>query len=128
MFRQSELVDCGFRLSEFDPAWSLVRVVVEDQQVRSRKTARSIVKLAQRAGEWTVHARLVGIVAEHVQPVVWKGGAIPKWVQNPKDLARLSKVERLRFDMRVAGLAPSKHHNVLDAIGIGLWAVGRGGR
>lgn len=51
----------------------------------------------------------------------WKG-TTPKAVMNTRTEGRLSEIER----SRLSGVCSSRHrHNVLDAIGIGLWRLGR---
>jgi hypothetical protein len=57
-----------------------------------------------------------------VFPREWKGQR-PKEVDNPFTLRILSDQER--HILEVSGIAKSQQHNVVDAIGIGLWALGR---
>jgi hypothetical protein len=47
---------------------------------------------------------------------VWKG-SVPKEIMNRRVLERLTAEELSRLT--------TKNHNVLDAVGIGLWALGR---
>lgn len=59
---------------------------------------------------------------KYVYPQTWKGGR-PKNVDNKYTLSLLGKDEQLILNR--LGLAKDKLHNVIDAVGIGLWAVGR---
>lgn len=62
-------------------------------------------------------------VAEIVYPQQWKG-QLPKAICQRRIVAALTAVERERVALPVASLA----HNVWDAVGIGLFAIGRGVR
>ena len=57
---------------------------------------------------------------ELVLPQDWKGQR-PKDVDNQYTMSLLSKIEA----QRIHHYPKSKLHNVIDAIGIGLWKVGR---
>lgn len=52
-----------------------------------------------------------------VYPSDWKG-QVPKKIHNKRTLAKLGKQER-------EILGEKSDHNVVDAVGIGLWAIGR---
>ena len=56
------------------------------------------------------------------KPAQWKG-QVPKDVHNARVLKRLS-VDETRL-VAAARVAKSKAHNMIDAIGLGLWALGR---
>ncbi len=56
------------------------------------------------------------------RPGDWKG-QVPKSIHNARVIARLSPPEREAF--RRAGLPKSQEHNAIDAIGLGLTALGR---
>jgi hypothetical protein len=59
-----------------------------------------------------------------VEPAQWKG-QVPKDVVKGLVRARLSEYELANLDASLAGIAPSKQHNVYDAVGIGLWHLKR---
>lgn len=71
-------------------------------------------------------ALMLGALRPNVFAVVipedWKG-QVPKEVQNNRDRKALSAAELAVLDS--APVAASKLHNVIDAIGIGLWALKR---
>lgn len=103
------------------------RVVVERPSGSDRRApSDDLISCGIRAGICV--GRVSGPV-EWIYAVQWKGSA-PKAIQNDRDKAKISGAE---YD--VLALATntstgkrvnvSSLHNVLDAIGIGLWAVGR---
>lgn len=99
------------------------RVILEQPVVYDRRAWKGdpndLVKVAIAGG--AAAAALNGEV-EFVTPQRWKGG-VPKKIHQPRIMNELTESER-RF---VVGCGPkSLIHNVIDAVGIGLWAVGRG--
>lgn len=59
-----------------------------------------------------------------VQPRTWKGST-PKAIHQPRIVKALTPAERGVMDRDLADVRPSLRHNAVDAIGIGLWRVGR---
>ena len=59
---------------------------------------------------------------EFVLPHAWKG-SVPKKVMTDRILNRLTAVERQIVE--ACGCPKSKIHNVLDAVGLGLWRLKR---
>jgi hypothetical protein len=93
------------------------KLVVETPVItRSTRNPASIITLAITAGI------LIGKVdakkLERVAPSTWKGSR-PKDVDNRYTLRLLSELERYRMGVLISD------HNVIDAVGIGLWALGR---
>ena len=120
-----QLVGCGLGVP--GPAsWaggSIRRVVIERPHTgRTRAPAKDIITLAIRAGEAGGRLYfLTGVTPEYIEPQVWKG-QIPKARCNEIVKSRLSSNEAaLLEDMRPR----SAVHNVLDAIGIGLYKLDR---
>ena len=71
-----------------------------------------------------VYAARMAREVKLVLPRTWKGN-VPKRIHHPRIRAALSPDER---DILQIGLdtAPKGHHKeILDAVGIGLWALGR---
>jgi hypothetical protein len=109
------------------------RVLIECPRLRPRgeKNPNSILLVARKAGEWA--GRFHHHAVEYLLPNDWKG-TTDKKIDHPRTWARLDDKERAIVDayFRSAhgrqGLAPSRRHNVLDALGIGLFGVGRGVR
>ena len=108
-------------LGELPPDDDIHEIVIELPQVyagsKSKGNPNDLIKLAYEAG------RVVGSAAAKViKPREWKG-TIKKEVMLKRILSKLDDRE-LRL-LKGLGLPPSKEHNVVDAIGIGLWALGR---
>ncbi len=80
---------------------------------------------AQLADFNCIAGQLAGWHGELVTPAQWKG-AVPKEVHQPRILAALTAAEQGVLD--AAKVAPTLKNNVVDAIGLGLWAVGRLGQ
>lgn len=128
--KEGRLVGCGLgdprsERSYFFGSNTVARVVIEHPKIYPggrTKNPDDIAKLAGKAGEW--HGRFEANGPEYVYPHQWKGST-PKEIQHARDWAKLSEAERAVVDAAGRGIAPSKRHNMLDAVGIGLFAVGR---
>ncbi len=126
------------------PPMAVARVVIECAELRGRgeKNPNSILLMARVAGEWW--GRYHSHCPEYILPADWKG-TTPKDIDHRRTFARLAPFEELAALVRgCAGVSPKsapidaaihegltksdKRANILDAIGIGLWAVGRGVR
>lgn len=80
----------------------------------------SIATLLMLVGQYTERARVAGVSVQLVKPSAWKG-AVPKDVHQVRVLNELTSAERIAL----ADLSKTKRHNMIDAIGLGLWSVGR---
>ena len=99
------------------------RLVVEFPCFRGRNSKgdpNQLLDLA-RAAALMIPDRHVS-VAEWVLPHEWKG-SVPKDIFTARIEQRLSERELSRFDKM--GFNKTERHNVLDAIGLCLWAKGR---
>lgn len=81
--------------------------------------------LALCAGEWGGRYKDLGCDVTYVEPDRWKGGAIPKDKHQPRIWKKLEAREKVILDAVCNGMADGDRHNVVDAVGIGLYAVGR---
>ncbi len=115
--RKGVLVACGLRKAPGQVSWTPDRLVVEKPDTGQRRaTKQDLITQALRAGD--VGGRLgqtFGLEAQYVEAVKW-GGSLAKGIKNARVLEKLSASERV-----LAG----SNHNVLDAIGIALFCVGR---
>lgn len=110
------------------PREGFVEVIVEHPVIYPGGKTRNpndIVKLAVGAGEWR-RFKAGGKPVRYVEPRAWKG-TIDGDTCNKRTLERLKDDELQVYEdaVRTQRIAPSKRHNVLDAIGIGLFAIGR---
>lgn len=111
-----------YRVAEV--SFQLGHVVCEIPQVYrgSRVSTQSLTTLAFRAGY------LVGLMRpskQHlVKPAQWKG-QIPKDIHHEQILRQLETPELLVLDQCLQNIPKSKHHNVYDAVGLGLWYLQR---
>lgn len=126
-FLGNGLIDCG--IGDPPPPGSLLqRIVIEHPVIYpGGRTANpnSIVKLAINAGEWGGRYRHLGCAVDYVLPATWKG-RVKAEVCIERTRAALKPTEKLLVEIRESNIAKSKRHNMLDAIGLGLFACGRG--
>lgn len=140
-FQNGLLIQCGvetnFSMKEFvlyHPFInvSLVRasalqnppVVIEKPVVYPRDKVRpnDLITLAILVGEVKGVAESLGFEVELVTPRVWKG-TVPKKIHNRRVLLELIPEELKLLPRR--SRAKDYDHNMLDAIGLGLWKLGR---
>lgn len=97
-------------------------ILIESPRLRPRgeKNPNAVLKLARNAGEW--FGRYVGVCPDirYVSP-----GTVPKKIANARTFEKLNLAEQITYQRGTRKVAPSKRHNVLDAIAIGLKSVGR---
>lgn len=87
----------------------------------SKADPQDIVKLAFNAGQWaaTIH-KWPDCKVEKPHPIQWKGN-VPKDIHNARVLSRLRTEETAILPR----LSKTKSHNMIDAIGLGLWRLRR---
>jgi hypothetical protein len=120
------LLHCGLN-NPPDALPTASRVVVERPRIYPggrTKNPNDVLSVAINAGEWAGRYQARGFKTEYVEPQRWKG-SVPKEIHHPRIFAKLLPSEQVVVADAGKGIAPSKRHNMLDAIGIGLWAVGR---
>jgi len=123
---QGKLDRCGLVKPDRDRAWAfavpslpfVTHMVIERPQVyqpnRSKGDPNDLIGVAIIAGRW-----LQAVPAAHVSmplPAEWKR-QVPKSVDHGRALRVLSPVER--------AMLGGMDHNVMDAVSLGLWALGR---
>lgn len=85
---------------------------------RSKRDPQAIITLAITCGQWIRHVSSRDTV--RLYPSVWKG-QVPKRIHNERVLECLDVGERAL----IPKLTPAKLHNVIDAVGLGLFQLGR---
>lgn len=83
-----------------------------------------LIKLARLVGRYEQFCEDLGAEVQVISPSDWKG-QLSKDVSNARTWTTLNESERQIFTRNCGDLSPSKKHNVLDAIGIGLWVLKR---
>ncbi len=104
------------------PKMQVERLWLEDQQIyrNSNVDAHSLLAVSRVVGALAFHVPADQV--ELVRPAAWKG-QVPKDVCNRRTHARLTPAEKVLLEL--AKCPKSLEHNLMDAIGIGLWAVKR---
>jgi hypothetical protein len=96
--------------------WEDRKAIIEYPKVhRDTPNPESIVKLAAATGAYTAILQAAGFAVEWVEPRTWKG-TVPKEIMCRRILAKLSDKEYNRIEN-------PKDHNIIDAVGIGLWQI-----
>ena len=86
------------------------------------KRSNDLYKTALRAGVLAASTTCGHLVT--VSPHEWKG-SVPKHIHNKRCLERLRPNEDACLRRVLSRLPESESNNVIDAIGLGLWACGR---
>lgn len=81
-----------------------------------------LIDLAVQVGQLKAWCELRGATVELVWPRTWKG-SVPKKIHNERVLRALKSFERAALKFRPR--ARSYDNNMVDAIGMGLWKLGR---
>lgn len=117
------LVQCEHQDNESFEEWlerTAYETVIEMPRVYGGRSTRGdtqdLLNLSYQVGRFSMLAGYTTLV----HPQTWKG-QLPKDVCARRVLSRLAEEERAR----IPKLAKSRLHNVLDAIGIGMWRLGR---
>lgn len=98
--------------------WKDKVAVIEFPQVyKETPNPNDIVKLASACGAYTAILQSLGFTVSWVKPKDWKG-TVPKEIMLKRILAKLETSE-------YAFIENPKDHNIIDAIGVGLWKLNR---
>jgi hypothetical protein len=111
----------GLVLARWAPADAVVEVPQVYRQRMQKGDPNDLITVAIMAG-LAVAVLAPFTEAQLVRPHAWKGNR-PKAVDNQQTLRLLNDME-LRM-VAASGASKSKLHNVLDAVGLGLWKLGR---
>lgn len=122
-FDCGELVACGVGYPPVIGSRSGAVIVEVPDRVEPGIPLRDVLMCARRAGKIERDAERELLRLETVPPVRWKG-TLSKRTTELRVREALTPVEAARLPKVARTIA----HNMLDAIGIGLWALGRFGR
>lgn len=99
------------------PLFTEKKAIIEYPVFRkSTQNPESIIKLSCAVGAYTSILQTAGFDVAWVKPLTWKG-TVPKHIFCNRILSKLTEKEKLLFNI--------KDHNIVDAVGIGLWAKRR---
>lgn len=126
IFLDGELVRCGVcapkgtRFPWHDYV-DVARVIIELPQIypNGEHDPNDLIKVAYGAGFYA--GTCLGATVRLVLPREWKG-QVPKPVHNRRVLGRLRAVGRPVYERAAASMAAGKVNNMVDAIGLGLYA------
>ena len=106
------------------PAIVVVEKPVHYPNRRNDVDPNTLITLGIFAGELAgmMRMRAPGIDVAYVRPSTWKG-TLPKHVTNERTLAQLTPAELEKLPRRPR--AKNYDHNMLDAVGIGIWQLQR---
>ena len=133
LWTDEKLTDCGIARAKdwittvrMLPDVNPERLYIEDQQIyrSSNINAHSLIAVARVVGAVVMRFSDSPTLREvHIiKPREWKG-QVPKDICNKRTIARLSDAERTILTKK--SYRKTILHNLLDAVGIGLWALGR---
>jgi hypothetical protein len=105
--------------AKYRPGDAVIEIPQVYQQRLQKGDPNDLITVAVIAGIAAASFLPYGIEPQLVRPSRWKGNR-PKAVDNQYTLSLLDEDEKCKL-VKVS----SKQHNVLDAVGIGLWRVGR---
>ena len=110
-----------FLFDHHKPSAAVVEIPQVYQQRSWKGDPNDLISVAVVAGV-AVAALSRYTVVELVRPHAWKGNR-PKNVDNRLTRTRLNAGERIKVE--TCGVSKGKRHNVVDAVGIGLWKLRR---
>lgn len=119
LFEGDGLRACGLG----DVCWALVEsAIIECPQFYKTSNPTAIAGLLRKVGRLEQQADDADVPYKLVSPHQWKGN-----VAKPVMLARIvSKLTPAEIDVLDAcGVSKGKRHNTIDAIGLGLYGLGR---
>lgn len=103
-------------VSQFE--WETKLAIIEFPQIhRDTPNPNDIVKLASACGAYTSLLQTFGFSVVWVRPSEWKG-TVPKEIMTKRIFAKIKESEYTK-------VKKLKDHNVIDAIGVGLWHLNR---
>ena len=104
------------------------RVIIEYPRVypgRGKVNPDDLLDMLAMSLIWAANATaLFGTQYQFTRPAEWKGQT-PKAVMHRRIRARLDEKEKHTLDKNLLDVPRAMQHNVLDAVGILLWGLGR---
>jgi hypothetical protein len=127
IYWDGQLRDAGlFRWPQERPVRPEGAFVVCEQPSHAAVDVRDVIQLSIRVGRIVEWYYCQGVKVDLVEPGQWKGST-PKEIHHQRVARALRPRERERAEALALRVAASYRHNVWDAIGLGLWWLGREG-
>lgn len=141
IFEKGRLVACGygkhdalvvdFPCKRRKRGVGLVEVPRSYPYPRSEVDPNDLIRTALRAGEFKQLFRALGLDVEEVEPKRWKGNtpkperASASYLVEERVVERLDEAEQVVLYQSKSARATRLDHNCVDAVGMGLWRLGR---
>jgi hypothetical protein len=122
---RGKLNACGLGDPKPHPAYgSPIAVLIECPQIypsrNSKGNPNDLIKVAVQVGMYKERFQSLGSVVNLALPHEWKG-TIPKEKHHVRIFADLDPNEKEVLARAGQGIAPSKRHNIIDAVGLAKW-------
>lgn len=128
-FENGKLSDAVYLPTTAMSAVIVTQIYAERPRMRERSPVRkqTIADLSLALG--LVVSRFAGpqTAIRYIEPTTWKG-TVDKAITGKRITAALSSAERCVLANALEGIEGKLQHNVYDAVGIGLFGLGRVGR
>jgi len=110
-------LNLAYLLREFNWCESPLAIIEFPQVHRDTPNPNDIIKLSAACGAYSSILQAAGFTVQWISPREWKGN-VPKPIMFKRILAKVREEEYSKIDK-------PKNHNVIDAVGIGLWLIKR---
>lgn len=120
VWSEVDMLEAGTPIVELGPAVAVIELPVIYPLGRGEGDPNDLIDLAVLVGDLRGFYRRAGLDVVLVKPRTWKG-TTPKPIHNERVLRALTPAERALLPRRPR--AKGFDHNMLDAIGLGLWQL-----
>lgn len=126
-----DLVACGLGDPKPHPIYGIPRAVIIElpkvyPNAKAKGDPNDLIKLAVQVGGYRERFRSCGTIVNLFWPHTWKG-TLPKDIHHARIHGELSPQEQDVLARSGQGVAPSKRHNIIDAVGLAKWGFANGG-
>lgn len=127
LFRNGYLSNCGIQ-KDIDFFYFANTLVIEKPQIYRGRLQKGdpndLITLAIQVGRYVERFSRVASRVELVLPATWKG-QVPKEIHHPRIMNTLNETERPVIE--AVKCAKSLRHNIIDAVGLGIWFLQKEG-
>lgn len=122
---EADMLDGALPMVGIAPAVAVIECPVIYPLGKGKGDPNDLITLAVLVGDLRGFYRRAGLDVALVKPRTWKG-TVPKRIHNERVLGALTPEERALLPRRPR--ARDFDHNMLDAVGLGLWQLAREGQ